>query len=297
MCCTGWGFLPEQGPGARDPGARGSPERGVVTARRERGFALLVVLWALVLVSLLVLRLTASGSGEARLGSNLRKSAVAEADADGAFAEACTRLMDRNGAWSMAGGHHALAVMGGHADVQVTNEAGKIDINNAAPLLLASLLEGSGQSSEAAATLAQSIVAWRTPMGQGQAAPVLAPYRRAGLAYGPPGEAFQSVDELALVQGMTPALLDRVRPHVTVYGLGDPVLALADPAVRRAAAAAGEIETGAGAPTDLDGDDVVALTVTVHADGAVFTRRGTVQLEPGVAPAPYRVLTWAQGSD
>lgn len=266
-------------------------------ARRERGFALLVVLWALVLISLLVLRLTAAGSGEARLGANLRKAAVAEADADGAFAEACVRLMARAGGWSLAGGHHELPVPGGRASVTVANEAGKVDINNAAPTLLAGLLESLGDSSETAATLAQSIVGWRTPMGPAQTGPALAPYRRAGLAYGPPGEPFESVEELALVQGMTPALLDRLRPHVTVFGLGDPVLALADPVVRRAAAGAGEVEAGPGAPSDLDGDDVVSLTVTIHADGAVFTRRGIVQLEPGVAPAPYRVLTWAQGSD
>ena len=269
----------------------------MIRARRERGFALLVVLWALVLISLLVLRLTAAGSGEARLGANLRTSAVAEADADGAFAEACTRLMARDGGWSLAGGHHELTVAGGRAAVSVTNEAGKVDINNASQTLLASLLEGFGESADGASALAQSIAAWRTPMGPSQAATVLAPYRRAGLPYGPPGEAFQSVDELALVQGMTPALLDRLRPHVTVFGLGDPVLALADPVVRRAAAASGEVETGAGAPADLDSDDVVSLVVTIHADGAVFTRRGIVQLEPGVAPAPYRVLTWAQASD
>ncbi len=269
---------------------------GPPTPRHQRGFALLVVLWALVLISLLVLRLTAAGSGEARLGANLRTSAVAEADADGAFAEACARLMAKGG-WSLAGGHHELPVAEGRASVTVTNEAGKIDINNASAVLVASLLEGFGESSEAASSLAQSIVAWHTSMGPAQSGPAWAAYRRAGLAYGPPGEPFQSVDELALVQGMTPALLDRLRPHVTVFGLGDPVLALADPVVRRAAAGAGEVETGAGTPADLDGDDVVSLAVTIHAAGAIFTRRGIVQLEPGVAPAPYRVLTWTQASD
>ncbi len=263
---------------------------------RERGFALLVVLWALVLISLLVLRLSASGSGEARLGSNLRKAAVAEADADGAFAEACVRLMDRNGGWSLAGGRHDLTVAGGHAVVAVANEAGKIDINNASPALLAGLLQSFGESAEAASNLAQSIAAWRTPVAPNQAATLLAPYRQAGRPYGPPGEPFQSVDELALVDGMTPGLVDRLRPHVTVFGLGDPVLALADPVVRRAAAATGEVETAA-APGDLDGDTVVSLTVTVDAVGARFTRRAIVQLEPGVAPAPYRVLTWGQGNE
>ena len=254
-----------------------------------------MVLWALVLVSLLVLRLTATGSGEARLGSNLRKSAVAEADADGAFAEACMHLASRTGGWSLAGGRHELPVAGGQAVVTVSNEAGKVDLNNASAGLLAALFAAGGEGGESASTLAEAIVTWRSPVGLPQQAAVAAPYRRAGRAYGPPGEPFQSVGELLLVDGMTQTLFDRLRPYVTVFGLGDPVLALADPLVRRAAAANGSIET---VPTaaDLDGDTVVALRVDVDAEGARFTRRGIVQLEPGVAPAPWRVLPWEEGA-
>ena len=187
------------------------------------------------------------------------------------------------------------AVPGGTATVTVTNEAGKVDLNASAAVLLASLLQILGSPAEQAGTVAQNIVAWRTPMEAAQAGPILAPYRREGRAYGPPGQPFESVEELALVDGMTPALLDRLRPHVTVFGVGDPALALADPVVRQAAAATGEVETAQTA-SDLAGDDVVALTVAIAADGARFTRRGIVQLEPGVAPAAYRVLTWKGGA-
>jgi general secretion pathway protein K len=42
-------------------------------------------------------------------------------------------------------------------------------------------------------------------------------YRLAGLAYGPRNGAFQSVEELMLVMGMTPAVFAQVKPALTVY--------------------------------------------------------------------------------
>ena len=50
----------------------------------ERGFALLLVLWTLVLLSLIVTGMVSAGRVEAQLASNLRAAAVAEAAADGA---------------------------------------------------------------------------------------------------------------------------------------------------------------------------------------------------------------------
>lgn len=254
------------------------------------------MLWALVLVSLLVLRLSAAGSGEARLGGNLRRAAAAEAAADGAFAESCVRLMDRNNGWSLAGGTHRLRLAGGgEAVVTVTNEAGKIDLNSASPVLLAGLVQAVGGSSDEGQLVAQAVVAWHTPLPPGQEGQVAAPYRRAGRPYTPPGAPFESVDELALVDGMTPALMRELAPHVTVFQNGDPVLALADPVVRRAAAAAAQTDTST-ATGDLGSDDTVTLRVEARVAGAVFTRIGTVQLEPGASGAAYRVLAWTEGA-
>jgi general secretion pathway protein K len=258
---------------------------------RERGFALLIVLWTLILISLLILQLTEQGGAQARLASNLRRGAIAEQVADGAFQQAAFDLMSTGqSGWSLAGGSHHLVVPGGTADIVVHNEAGKVDLNNASPAVLASLIEAAGASSEDAAAIGQNILAWHTPVSPAQKNQAAAPYLAAGRSYAPPGAAFEDVDELALVLGVTPALFQRLSPHVTVFSGSDPVLSLADPVVRRAAAAAGEVDTGA--PTDPGSNNVVDLTVTAHAGGATFVREGVVQLEPNENGDAFRILAW-----
>jgi general secretion pathway protein K len=46
-------------------------------------------------------------------------------------------------------------------------------------------------------------------------------HRLAGLRYGPANHPFASLDEIGLILGMTPALLARLKPHVSVYQTAD----------------------------------------------------------------------------
>ena len=267
--------------------------------RRERpqtrGFALLVVLWTLILISLLILQLTETGSAQARLGSNLWRAAIAEQAADGALQEAAFHLMDRTqGGWSLTGGTHHLRLANGTADVTVGNEAGKVDLNNGSPSMLAALIQIAGAGTQDAASIAQNILAWHTPVAPDQRNAIAAPYTAAGRSYTPPSAPFESVDELALVLGVTPELFAHLRPHVTVFQGSDPVIAIADPVVRQAAATAGEVDTGV--PTDPGANDVVDLRVAAHAGGTTFVREAIVQLEPGDGGTPFRVLTWSHPS-
>ena len=261
-------------------------------AARERGYALLITLWALVLVSLLVLRLTESGSAEARLAGNLRRGAVAEAEADGAFNEAAFRLATSKDALPGAGAF-ALATPHGHADIRFRSEAGKVDLDNSSPPIVAALIEAVGANETEANAVAENIVAWHTAIPAAQLPALYAPYRAAGLRYGPSGAEFRSVDELRLVLGMTPSLFTALAPHLTVYGTGDPDLAIADPVVRQAAAAIGETAaaTNSGA-AGSDPGDVFSIRVDARVAGSRFVRDGVVQLEPGDDGAPWRVLTW-----
>ncbi len=203
--------------------------------------------------------------------------------------------MDHAQPWSNAGGRHHLKLANGEADIEIHNEAGKVDLNNASPPVLAALIEFAGAGEQDSAAIAQNIVAWHTPVPPDQQNSVAGPYRSEGRSYAPPGSAFESIDELSLVLGVTPALFRALAPHVTVFQGSDPVLSLADPLVRRAAAAAGEVDNGP-ASSDPGANDVVDLRVTAHAGGAVFVREGVVQLEPGDDGAPFRILAWSHPS-
>jgi general secretion pathway protein K len=107
-------------------------------------------------------------------------------------------------------------------------------------------------------------------------------YRTAGLAYGPPGKPFRSLDELGAVRGMTPALLAALTPYLSLFATGDPDAADAAPVVLAAMRAA----TGRAPPS------VVRITAAAAGpNGIRFTRRAVLALNRRNA-ALVRVLSW-----
>ena len=116
----------------------------------------------------------------------------------------------------------------GAASVGVTfiSEAARIDLNEAPMPMLAGLFAAFGVKSEDAVEFANRIVGWRDPPKEGapkeggpkeNAASEEELYRSVGLRYQPRGGPFPHVDELRLVYGLPPALIDRIMPFVTVY--------------------------------------------------------------------------------
>ncbi len=76
--------------------------------RRDRGFALLIVLWSLVLITLLLTQVTAAGRSEAALASNLRRAAILRAQTDGAIYTAVFHLLDPASFWAADGATHLV---------------------------------------------------------------------------------------------------------------------------------------------------------------------------------------------
>jgi general secretion pathway protein K len=134
----------------------------VTTRPAERGFALLVVLWTLVLVSLIATQVTASGRGAVQVASNLRIAAVLEAAADGAVHEAIFRMLDPSEqGWRADGEPRALPFPGGVVTIRLRDEAGKLNPNVASPELMAALLRQFGLDLQRATRLAAAIADWR----------------------------------------------------------------------------------------------------------------------------------------
>ena len=257
---------------------------------RQAGFALLLVLWALVLITLLATQVGAAGRSEATLALNLRRAVAVQAATDGAVEAAAFHLLEAPpDRWAADGSPHELHVPGATVTVRITDEAGKVDPNTASPALMAALLQAVGSPAPAAAALAQRIQEWVFPTGQGGPdAPQNAPYRAAGLAYGPPGAPLESIDELGQVLGMTPGLLAALRPHVTIYAQGSLDPALADPVVQRAAAMAG---IGGSQAATRGLRTVSVLASGVDAAGTRAGRRAVLRV--GATKGGFlRVLAW-----
>lgn len=259
----------------------------------DRGFALLIVLWAMVLLALLGTRIAASGRVEMQLVTNLRNSAVAEAAADAAVYEAMFHLMGaERQQWELEGQHH-IALPHASVSFRVEDLAGRINVNTAWPELLAALLAGLGVPAGQAVSLAAAIVDWRSPGQQASAHGARAPeYAAAGRAYGPPGAAFHDPSELGDVLGMTPALLALLLPHVSVWGESDPDPAHADPVVRSALAAVGirALSQRNAKPESL----TVAITAKATGpDASSFVRFAVVQIALIPDPGSWNILAWA----
>lgn len=252
---------------------------------RDRGFALLLVLWTMVLLSLLVTQMVSAGRTEAQLTSNLRGAAVAEAAADGAVHQAMFRLLQDRPALPPE-----LRLPGAVVALVIENEAGKVNPNSATPELLAALLRAVGADTRTATAIAAAIVSWRFPGGD-----KAAPYRAAGREYGPPGAPFRRLDEIGLVLGITPALLGRVLPHLSLYSEAEPNAAAAGPVVLQAmrAVAGGQVTPASRGAADAP--RAVTILATAATDtGARFTRRAVILLRSG--ETLYQVMEWDASS-
>jgi general secretion pathway protein K len=259
----------------------------------DRGFALLIVLWTLVLLTLMVTQMTSAGRSQARLALNLRTSAAAEAAADGAVYQAIFHLLDTSKArWSVGDPPHQASMPDATADVRMTSDVGKINPNAASVPLLEALLCNVGADTRTAQSLAASIANWRFPDAQGQ--PMGAQtkdYRAAGRDYGPPAAPFETLDEMGLVLGMTPDLLARLKPHLTIYHERQPDPASADAIVLKSLRDVDPIL--ATVTTGVVDESVVTITAAATAgNGSRFTRRATVQLGAGTDHTIYQILEW-----
>jgi general secretion pathway protein K len=260
---------------------------------RQRGFALVIVLWSLVLLSLIVTQLMMGGRTETRIAANLAANAQAEAVADGAVMEAVFHLLDGpDRRWTADGAPHVLMQSRAQATVRAIPESGKINPNTASIELLTALLAACGAEANQASSIAAAILDWRepgnTPRPRGAKRQE---YQAAGLDYAPPNAGFQSLDELQRVLGMTPDLFVRLKPHLSLFQSGEPNRSAADPLV------AGILEKLSGnrapqaAPSAQPVQTVSLIARSTTDNGGHFLRHALVQIGASI-PGGYKVLVW-----
>lgn len=262
---------------------------------RSGGFALILVLWTLVLIAFITAQLVGTGRVETAIARNLVAEAAIGAAADGAVNQAIFGLLDPRPetGWALDGSVHALEIGGFRVDVQVQDEAGRINPNLASPALLEGLLRVTGADAENARQLSRAVGEWvGVAMTPERVKAALEDYRAAGLDHGPPAEPMETLDELQRVQGVTPSVYAAIRPHLSLFAPASPALAHADPVVRAAVAlSGGGRPTGQAAPNPSARGVVTArISVIAKAPSASATRTAIVRIE---SPAQkYTVLAW-----
>jgi general secretion pathway protein K len=260
----------------------------------ERGFALLIVLWSLVLISLLTMQILAAGRTAAAVADQVRAGAQARARADGAINEALFHLLASGSShWPPDGTRHILGTADAPVTVKISILNNKINPNLASTGLLAGLFQACGATGAQALQLANSIIEWRSLAISEQAEQAaLAKYRQAGLRYGPPGHVFNDLGELAYVIGMPPAQLACATPHMNLYQANDPDPKYSDPVVRQALALSGQ--PGSNSAVYDGTPPVVSIEADVHGPGKTAARRAAI-VSIATNGQPYQFLALGNG--
>jgi general secretion pathway protein K len=188
---------------------------------RQHGAALLLVLWATILLTALIAGVAASSrsQSQAALFGSERVRAELAAEAGLAHAVAGLRAPDLAHQWVPDGRPYTFAFGGAKVTVRVVDVNGLVDLNAAPPRLLQALFAAEGVADVDAGHLADTIVEWRsaTPVATNAAAAPGAVQDQARAALNQARGPFRSIDQLARVPGVDMALYDRVAPAVTVF--------------------------------------------------------------------------------
>ena len=257
----------------------------------QRGFVLVIVLWTLALLALLSAQLMGTARQRMSTAQLFDANARLEAAADGAVFEAVLGVL-RNGG-SVAAPVFVLTVGGVAVDVRVTSESTKINPNTTTMEALQPVLVAAGLDATKAAGLTQAIIEWRSRPPAGRLAQLRQEqYRGAGRPYLPAYRPFNSLDELGLVLGMTPDILARIRPVLSVVR-------------EEGRTAPGSSKDGGSVLDEPGGEGHVTYVPPANAvyqidtsaslpDGTVFRRRAAVRVKmvPEPGEQPYEVLGW-----
>jgi general secretion pathway protein K len=290
-------------------------------AHCQRGVALVLVLWVLVLVTIASGAYALMARMDQLEANALLSGTQARLSAEAAITLMAMELRDPDDlVRPVADGRpYQYEFDGCVVQVRVTDERGKLDINVAGEDTLFTLFVNHGMAPSDAELLAAAVVDWidYDDMERVNGAEVDA-YLAAGLPVGPANRRFMMTDELLQVIGMPYELYRSIEPGISVYsraGVPDlnfaPVealMAIGDISREEAQAFVAqrheldqESLTGLALP---NGQAVVArgrgLTYSIEAvatmpNGVWETLEATIRLGTGPDGSPFQVLRWREG--
>ena len=186
---------------------------------KARGFALILVIWVLVLLSLLAAGFSALVRVESEAGSWLSDQTQLQAVASAAVHRAMLGISvhDKELRWQADAKPRTFHWNGQAVQIVIRSESGKLDINYAPRLVLLGLLQQVGGNADSDA-LIDALIDWRDR--DNQTSPhgaEAADYQAAGLRHVPSNGPLTSISELSQVMGFSGELVQTLRPFITVY--------------------------------------------------------------------------------
>ncbi len=298
--------------------ARESIETGLDPRRGQRGFIVVAVLWILAALSALVLVYMGYVTSTAVVVAGGTDRLEAEALVSAGIELAAYQLTAVNEIGRPTSGTFDARLGKGRLTVTFRSEAARIDLNAAPKGLFAGLMIGLGVAPSSAADYAERILAWRSAPREGGDDPEDSFYRTSGAPYLPRHAPFQTPEELWLVRGIPPQVVEGMLPFITVYSnlravnildaapqvlaalpdmtplhLREVLSQRADPSYDPHAL----ISDVGGENASLAGSKAYRMTVSVNAGGRAGHTAEVVVLLLDGGNEPYRVLSWRNDYD
>jgi general secretion pathway protein K len=274
-----------------------------LTLRRQQdGMALIVVLWLVVLLSVMAAGHSKNVHTDTTLASRQVQSAKARALAEAGINHVILEMLAADSGRKLPVDGSLFNVRIGEDDVTIAvrDATGFVDLNAADNELLEALLKACDVEATARRDLVDAILDWRDKDDLTRLHGVEDDdYVAAGVAWSSRDGAFEAVDELKYLPGMSQALYDRLSPFVTVHsGRSGLDMEYAPPALVAAL-------TGQEVPTAGPEDDSTAGGLrngTFHVYASASGGSATIAAIEAVvrisraSRAPYTVLEWREPS-
>jgi general secretion pathway protein K len=183
---------------------------------KDRGAALLLVLWGATVMSVIA-------AASARESTQIATSANAGAELTRARALADAGVRVGWNAWAddqfdLATGILNCRAGDGGLSITVRTEKSKADLNTSSEPLLGALFRAAGADDALSRRLAASVIDYRdSDSERTDNGAERDDYEAAGLGWAPRDGAFEAIEELGYIPGMVPALYTRVRNDITVF--------------------------------------------------------------------------------
>jgi general secretion pathway protein K len=288
---------------------------------RQKGIALVIVLWILLLVTISTGAYTLMARMDQLEAHTVISSTRARMAAESGINLAVLSLRDPDELTRLVpdGRPYQFQVQDVQVEIQVTDERGKLDINAVNEATLLQLFQGHGLEGDDAVYLAAAVMDWADvdEMERANGAELPA-YSSAGLDVGPGNRPFLMIEEILQVLGMPWDLFKKIEPGLTVFsesGMPDPAYApvealLAMPDMTE--------EDALNFIAERQSQDATTGVGTVLPNGQVAMARGrgltysilakatlpngiwdqveaTIRLGGSSTGLPYKVLRWREG--
>jgi general secretion pathway protein K len=284
---------------------------------KDRGFIVVAVLWILAALSALVLIYLTFVTNTAVVVAASTDRVQSDALVTAGVELAAYQLTAVKAEGRPSSGTFNARMGAARVAVTFRSEAARIDLNAAPKGLLAGLIIGLGGAPANAADYADRILAWRASTAAGEDDPETSSYRAAGISYAPRHAPFPAAEELWLVRGIPPVVVERMLPFVTAFSnMGS--INVQDAAPQVVAALPGmtperlqqvlsqrgdprfdprALPGLAGEGATLDVSKAYRMTVVIDFDSGRRSASEVVILLLDEGDEPYRVLSWRNAAD